>query len=101
VGPANGERLDFARALVRSAAVPLMLMLILATGVGFLSFLAIVGLVLAGARLRAGHAPWWDALAGVRVTYGDFTAARRTAATAALMAAIFAAVLAASFARRS
>lgn len=90
-GP-QGERLDRARALAHAAVLPALL-LVMTLQSGFLTVVAVVGLLIAAGRMRAGYAPWWDDVAGVRVTYGEITASRKSLAAAAFIAAILGALI--------
>jgi hypothetical protein len=90
-GPQD-ERLEYPRALGRSAVVPLLLLMLVLKS-GFLTVLGFGGLVLAGLRMRGGFGPWWDDVAGVRVGYGEFTTARRAMAIVAFAVLILVALV--------
>jgi PPK2 family polyphosphate:nucleotide phosphotransferase len=74
----DGGRLDEQRAWLRSAAVPLALLLL--TFSSFLGFLVVMMGLFTLARLRAGHAPWWDEISGSRVTHEPIGEGRRVLA---------------------
>ena len=76
----DGARLDERRAWLRAAAVPLGLLLLSLNPV--LGFLALLVLVFALMRLRAGLPTWWDAATRSEVTVGEFGQGRRLLAGA-------------------
>jgi hypothetical protein len=84
---AEGAPLAWPRALLRSGALPLLLLLLVMRS-GFTIFIAAAGLFIAGRRLQAGFAPWWDDAAGARVTYAALPPARVALAVLAVVVAL-------------
>lgn len=92
ISGAEDRPLSWPRALLRSVALPLLLLLLLRAGFTF--FIGAVALVLTARRVRAGLAPWWDDVAGARVSYGEFSATRGALAVMAFFVGLAVVVLA-------
>jgi hypothetical protein len=87
----GGTRLDERRAWMRSAAVPLALLLFSVSPV--LGFFALVAIGAGLLRLRAGFPAWWDQLAGSTVSVAELGQGRRALAALMLGLALLVAVV--------